>query len=282
MTNILGTVSRPSDGVTIKQVKILINKAISLLSEVEFKKIYDEMVLFMNRFTNLNRDYKLMIESLNDVNGKVDKNIEQCELVQEHIKDVQFPIQDFFGFPTPSIITPKLTEIRDFISKFVDFQSKYEEHIKSIKLNVVDIQSSINVFFGDPLIVTPKLTEIKDFISKFITFQLKCEEYIKQFESIQGNVIDLQSSANSFFGDPPIITIKLTEIMNFISKFVTFQSKYEEHVQQFKSIQEHIADLQSSTNTFFGVPPPSIIEPKLVEIKNFMLDFVTYKTNHEN
>jgi len=184
--------------------------------------------------------------------------------------------------PLISIITPKLTEIRDFISKFVDFQSKYEEHIKSIKLNVVDIQSSINVFFGDPLIVTPKLTEIKDFISKFITFQLKCEEYIKQFESIQGNVIDLQSSANSFFGDPPIITIKLTEIMNFISKFVTFQSKYEEHVQQFKSIQEHIADLQSSTNTFFGVPPPSIIEPKLVEIKNFMLDFVTYKTNHGN
>ena len=77
MSNILGLSTSRREEVTIKQVKILINKAISLLTNEEFQKIYDEMKLFMSKFTDLNTNYNLMIESLNSITGKVDESVEQ-------------------------------------------------------------------------------------------------------------------------------------------------------------------------------------------------------------
>ena len=133
MSNILGLSTSRREEVTIKQVKILINKAISLLTNEEFQKIYDEMKLFMSKFTDLNTNYNLMIESLNSITGKVDESVERYKPNEIWIKSIQLPIQDFFGFPTPSIITPKLTEIKDFINKFTTFQSKYEEHVKNVQ-----------------------------------------------------------------------------------------------------------------------------------------------------
>ena len=71
-------------------------------------------------------------------------------------------------------------------------------------------------FCGNPPIIVPKLIEVKDFMSKVAAFQTQYNDHIKQYTSTQGTVANIQSSINSFFGSPQVITPKLIETKDFI------------------------------------------------------------------